>query len=243
MAHPMKKEGVTGHNEKLRRYTEHYGAADPAMNKAAPVTRLKQEGPEDSVGFGADYDAASARADRPARRSAAANPVATYKRGGRAHEREKAEARAMGGSVISRARGGRAKTNVNVVIMPPNGNQPGTMDTSPVMPGAAVPPMAPPKAPPGPMAAGLPPGAMPPGAVPPGLIPPRKRGGKVEHSDVKEDRALVKSMVKDEALKHRARGGKVNKIHMTAGAESGPGRLEKTAARARNARGERPQTV
>ena len=61
---------------------------------------------------------------------------------------------------------------------------------------------------------------------------------------------MIKKMVKPEALK-RARGGsavqnlqlKGNKVDMTAGAVSGPGRIEKTEARKKNARSEHPQAV
>ena len=54
-----------------------------------------------------------------------------------------------------------------------------------------------------------------------------KRGGAVKsmkHDDAKEDRAMIKSMVKPSAIK-RAAGGKVM---MTAGSESGEGRLQKS---------------
>lgn len=39
----------------------------------------------------------------------------------------------------------------------------------------------------------------------------RKSGGKVSHDDVKEDKALIKSMVKSDAMKpgKRAKGGKI----------------------------------
>mgnify|MGYP000880730466 CR=1 FL=1 len=86
--HPNRKEGVAGHNAKLRKYTEDYGAADPKMYKTAPVDRLKKNGPEDAVGYGAEDGTAIARGDRPARKSSAANPIATYKSGGRVRKRQ-----------------------------------------------------------------------------------------------------------------------------------------------------------
>lgn len=233
MAHPMRKEinGVTGNNAKLRRMTRHYGDANPSMKRNAPVTKMKTEGPEDAVEYGADSAAPNARSDRPARKSAAANPVSTYKKGG----------------AVKRAGGGRVhkgKTNININVIPQGSmSQPGASPAiPPVLPmggNPAVPPPAP-MAPPG--------GQIPPqlaaalagagGARPPGMMPMRKRGGRV-HGDEVEDERLIHKMVKGSALK-RAKGGK---IHMTAGSESGPGRLEKTAARARNAKHERPQAV
>lgn len=231
MVHPMKKEGVAGHNDKLRRMTRHYGDANPSMKKNAPVDRAKTEGPEDAVEYGADYAASSARSDRPGRRSTAANPVATYKKGG----------------AVKRASGGRVhkgKTNININVIPQGSmGQSGVSAQPPVIPLGGNPAVPPPMPPAPPQAGGIPPqlaaalaGAG--GAKPPGMMPMRKRGGRV-HSDEAEDEALVHKMVKSSALK-RAKGGK---IHLTAGSDSGPGRLEKTAARARNARHERPQAV
>ena len=73
----------------------------------------------------------------------------------------------------------------------------------------------------------------PPAGPPTGgpLVPPRARGGKVGHADEKQDRKMVKEMVKSDALKHRASGGRV---HMEAGAASGEGRLEKEALQRRS---------
>lgn len=254
MANPYKKEGVDGHNAKLRRLTRHYGAADPTMNKLAPVDRLKKNGPEESVGFGSDSSAPDTRADRPLRRTAAANPLATYKRGGGV------KGRAEGGRV---KRGGKGKTNINIVVAPGSaaGGAPAMPPLAlPIGANPALPPPMPPPAPPmgGPSGPGL--MAMgglggPPG-MPPGLVPPRKRGGRITgqaaeaemagmekqaatHPDVKEDRALVKQMVKPDALK-RAAGGKIG---LTAGAVTGEGRLEKADAHRRNAKSERAQVV
>lgn len=241
MTHPMKKEGVSGHNDKLKRMTRDYGAANSSMYKTAKGN-LKN-GPQKDYGYGTEGEgeASKDRSDRP-RRSSPANPIAAYKRGGRVHEREKAEARAIGGGVgvIGRAYGGsvngggkssrKGTTNVNIIVAPQAAQPvPGPVipptGIEPPKPPMAAPPPPPPAGPEGPAGAppgltgalggagpigGLPPGAMPPGAVPPGLIPGRKAGGRV-HSDAKEDKALVKSMVKGSALK-RAEGGKIEPL-------------------------------
>lgn len=225
MAHPLKKEGVSGHNRKLQRYTRDYGAADPKMNKAGPDTKYKQEGPEDAVGFGADSAAPTARKDRPARKTTPANPVATYAFGG-----------AVGGNMGLGApkKGARTRkqptTNVNIIVAP--GAPAGGAGAPPPMappPSVGAPPAPPPGPPPGmpPMGEGKPPipGSMPPpGAIPPGIMPPRAKGGRV-HSDAAEDRVMIKSMVKPAAL--RADGGRVRKVGLTGGAASGIGRYEK----------------
>jgi hypothetical protein len=89
MAHPHKKEVSDSHNAKLRSMTTHYGlASGPANNITTPGERLKGESGEAHVGFGADSAAATSRSDRPARRAVAANPVATYARGGKVKHRE-----------------------------------------------------------------------------------------------------------------------------------------------------------
>lgn len=285
MAHPNRKEASEGHDAKLRRMTMDYGAASgPANNKLAPPNRLKAEGGEEAVGFGADSSNAKARGDRSKRRATPTVAVATYAKGGRVKKYD------TGGDVSSieeanrnqamaaRAKGGRIKhkagTHVNVIVAPQgsaSGNTP--IPTPMTHPAAAMPPAMPPAPPPGagmppnPMMAGArPPMPMAPGAMPPGMMPPRKRGGRVDHDDASEDKTLIRKMVKGSALKAsggrvgtladqglvdskkpvkfgvegRARGGK---IHMTAGADSGPGRLEKTEARRKNARSEHPQAV
>ena len=277
MAHPNKKEGVVGHNEKLRKMTEHYGAADKSMYKVAKGNL--ENGPQKDYGYGAmgEGEASPARGDRT-RRSTPANPIAAYKRGGRiASDRMKAEERcgggrmrADGGAVLSssapenqepaqnRAWGGRVgkktgkpATHINIVVAPGNS----AAQPAPVLPvggppGVAMPPRPMPASapapvgamPPGPMGAGPLPGGgpmmpPPPGAIPPGAMPPRKRGGRIDqnskaHPDAAEDAKEIRAMVKPSAL--RARGGR-----MTAGAESGPGRLEKTAMRARRQAGDK----
>jgi hypothetical protein len=228
--HPMKKESVAGHNAKLRRMTRHYGDADPTMRQSAPVDEFAASPPDEEVPeFGSDSMPPRARADRIGRRAIAANPVPTYNKGGR---------------IKGRAEGGRVKgrTNVNVIVMPPTSpGQGGPNVPPPVLPtgNPPVPPGSATPLPPMPlMAPALPPngiGTNP--AVPP---IPRRRGGRVHHTDVGEDKALIRSMVKRSALKGRAKGGR---IHMTAGAESGEGRLEKARARAAHARHEKPQEV
>src|ERR1700720_1655417 len=105
MAHPMRDSAREGHNSKLRALTRDYGSASgPKDNILAETNMHKAEGPEEAVGFGANASAPRARGDRPARRTAAANPLATL---------------ATGGGVIARAKGGRAKhkgqTHVNVI--------------------------------------------------------------------------------------------------------------------------------
>lgn len=243
MANPFKKEASEGHNAKLRRMTRHYGAADPAMNKASPDARLKQEGSEDAVEFGADSSAATARGDRPARRSIAANPVATYRKGG---------------AVKARARGGRLNknkgTHVNVIVAPQGGGQQPVgpanpalgLGANPALPGgAAKPPM-----PAGPMPGG-PMGATPallagaPGGMAPGMMPPRKRGGRV-NVELKEEGLERSKKAVHPGLEGRASGGAVKRLpsqrhHMTAGAVSGEGRLEKIGKKGHNAG--RPQAV
>ena len=226
MAHPNLKDSRDGHNAKMRRMTEDYGSASgPENNIPAESNRLKQEGPEDAVGFGSDASAPRARADRASRgkRTTAANPVATYARGGKV----KAKKRADGGDVSSieeanrnqamskpaeRARGGRAgkkgQTHVNVIVAPQGAGGAGAMPP-PVLPVGGPPglppgaaPMMPPKPPMGgampPPGLGGAPGA--PGGIPPGLMPPRAKGGRVKHDDEAEDKALIMKTLKSEGL-------------------------------------------
>ena len=88
MAHPQLKLSRDGHGEKLRRMTDEYGSASgPANNILAETNRGKASGPEESVGFGSDASAARARGDRPARKTSAANPVSTYRKGGHVKHR------------------------------------------------------------------------------------------------------------------------------------------------------------
>ena len=263
MAHPNKKDASDSSTAKFRRMTRDYGDANPAMKKLAPVDEQKKEEGENAVGYGSDSSNKSAkRGDRKARRSTPANPLATYRKGGRVHTKGKHHA--SGGSISDieqanvdqklsaqgRARGGRTKhkgTHVNVIVAPQGGGAPAAPPMPPMGANPALMPPKPPMAPPGPSAGPMPPMGpggpmaggppmMPPGAMPPGMMPPRARGGKVNHADAKEDKAMIKKMVKSDSLKGRARGGKV---HMTAGAESGPGRLEKVAARTRNKSGDK----
>jgi hypothetical protein len=318
--HPNKAEGIRGHNQKLKRMTRDYGDASSSMKKEARVNFPKYDGSEGDPGYGVDEAGATARSDRPARRAAPGNAVATLKRGGRVgHLAKVAKRRQMGGAMAgggsnpsearvnqlmnqsqsafnkaqqqnkpqqsggapsgsgvlgslvgsgpagmdpSAKRGGRIRkramggpigasggkkskkghTNVSININPASSNTPLT-PPAPMPMAAGAPPMPmpprPPMPPPGPlMGAGAP--GLPPGAVgaPPGMPPgplgqlalqqraagllPRKRGGRIPHDDEAADKKLVNSMVKQSALKGRARGGKILK---GAGAESGEGRL------------------
>jgi hypothetical protein len=267
MAHPHKKEVSDSHNAKLRSMTTHYGlASGPANNITTPGERLKGESGEAHVGFGADSAAATSRSDRPARRAVAANPVATYARGGKVKHRDDGggvEIKPVGptgkerigpdgkvsgfgsGGVIRRARGGRTKhhgkgaTHVNVVVAP-QGGAPGGMPPAPPPQLAGLVPKPPMGAPP---MAGPPPGGPPmmppPGAGgPPGGPPPmmRAKGGSVHtpHGDEAEDKALINKTLKEEGLIRRAKGGGV---HMTAGAITGEGRLEKMGIKIPSHRG------
>lgn len=88
--HPLKSKATDSLNAKMRSMTRDYGAASgPANNITSPQERLKGEAGEAHVGFGADSEnAGPKRGDRPARRSMAANPVATYAKGGKVKKRE-----------------------------------------------------------------------------------------------------------------------------------------------------------
>lgn len=238
MAHPMKRESMDGINAKMRRMTMDYGSASgPKNNRLAPTNALKEEGPEEASGFGAEAGVPRPRGDRASR---LANPVATYAKGG----------------AVQRARGGRAKkkgaTNVNVIVAPQGG---GGAPPMPMPPPAMAgpPPGGPPMPPKPPMGAGpmgMPPGAagLPmapgaPGGLPPGIVPPRKRGGRV-HEDAAQDKALIEKTLKDEGLvRERASGGRLpnQKHHMTAGAVTGEGRLEKIGKKPHDAG--KPQAV
>ena len=257
MAHPLKNEVSDAHTAKLRAMTTHYGSASGiANNIASPQSRLKGEGGEHHVGFGADSSAASSkRGDRPARTSMAANPLATYARGGKVKHRDaggdvspieeankdqaEANMKSTGGGVIARARGGRAKhgkgaTHVNVIVAPQGaGGPPPGAGPSPQLAALAAgahPPMGgPPPMPPG--AGGPPPGGPPmmppggPGGPPPGM-PMRARGGKVMGDH--PDASQDKALIQ-KTLREEGlvRKARGGGITMTAGALTGEGRLEK----------------
>lgn len=234
MAHPMKGDSASSHTAKMRKMTEGYGlASGPENNIMAESNIHKQEGPEREVGFGADASAAKPRGDRPARRTMAANPLATYKDGGAV------QGRAMGG----RTKGKHGKgTHVNVIVAPQGGAGGAPAVPSPVPPVGGPPPMPmppprPPMAPPGgPMAGAGPMAPMPPGLPPPGLMPPRASGGRIEES-------LKAQGLSRSDTPERAMGGRLpnQKHHMTAGAVTGIGRLEKIGETPKSAG--KPQAV
>lgn len=246
MAHPMRSDVKDSINAKMRKMTRDYGSASgPANNKLATTNRLKGEGPEEASGFGAEAGVPRPRADRASRLS---NPVATYAKGG-------AVARATGG----RTKKGKGATNVNVIIAP-QGGAPTPPPMPPILAGGP-PPGAPPMPPKPPMGAGpmgMPPGAagLPmspgaPGGMPPGIVPPRAAGGRIGrakggavHEDEAQDKALIEKTLKDEGLvRERASGGRLpnQKHHMTAGAATGVGRLEKIGETPKDAG--KPQAV
>ncbi len=233
MAHPMSGSAEKMKSDKLHRMTRDYGSADPASNISGPTNRMKQEGPEDDVGFGAESNAPKARADRSSRKNTTmANPIATYANGG----------------AVSRARGGRTKhkpsTHVNVIVapqgagaaaggpmLPPGGNP--AVPPAPPMAMSPKPPMMPPPGM-GPPGMGGAPAPMPPGGGMPGL---RAGGGRT----YAKGGAVVDAELKGEGLKPaRAQGGKVG--HYDAGSMSGLGRLEKIKNYGKRSQ-EKPQPV
>lgn len=198
--HPFRLQSKDGHNEKLRKMTDHYGSADPKANVSAPTNKYKQEGPEDDVGFGADSTMARARGDRPAKK-AQANSVATLKKGGRVKNRN------MGGNMPAGNMAPGNMPSVTPTVMPsgsmvapmpgavPQGS--GVMNSlqrarggrtkkgatnvtvvvapqSPSSPAGTNPALMHPAMPPGPPMPppGPPPGAVGPPGAPPGPMPP-----------------------------------------------------------------------
>lgn len=214
MAHPMRADVKDAINAKLHKMTREYGAASgPANNILAPTNRAKGEGPEPASEFGATSGAPRPRADRASRLS---NPIPTLATGG----------------AVKRANGGRAKkkggTNVNVIVAPQGG-------ATPPMPPPVIagPPPAMPMPPKPPMGApGLPPGGgpimpPPPGLPPPGMVAPRARGGRIDGDEPQGDAVTARTLKNEGLVRGRAKGGHLPHHHMTAGAATGVGRLQK----------------
>ena len=203
MAHPHLQEARAGAAAKIKRLSGAHGTFEhPSGNEPAPG--VVPSGPQRASGLGVTGNKPRMRMDKFARGGAA-----KHKKGG---------------------------THVNVIVAPGGGHPQPTPVPVPMggpPGGMPMPPPRPPMAGPPPGAGGPPPGLAPPGAGgPPGLPPGLrknggrtfKRGGKVEHDDAAEDRAMVKKMVKPAAMK-RAHGGRTGKYD--AGAVTGEGRLEK----------------
>lgn len=132
---------------------------------------------------------------------------------------------AIGGGIskprLDRApRGDKGGSTVNVIVAPKP-----DAPAAPAMPMAGPPPM------PQPIPPMMGPAGGAPAGMPPGM-PMRARGGRVNkaHPDEAQDRALIRKMIaQEEKREGRAAGGRVP--HMTAGAESGMGRLQKIGRR------------
>lgn len=123
MSHPNKSSAASAHTAKLRKMTKDYGmAGGVSQYETSPQSRLKAEGPEDAVGFGADSSKVSARSDKPARRSAAANPLATYAKGGKVKHR--AEGGGIDSPFSSRKKRREAAEEVPIEIPQPQGGGP-----------------------------------------------------------------------------------------------------------------------
>jgi hypothetical protein len=176
--------------------TENYGEANPSMKMNAPMDRLKTEGPEENPGFGSDYAAGKARSDRPGRRSTAANPLATYAKGG------KVKGRAWGGPMQPPAASGAGMLGGDPRMTGP-APVTGTVNPGGVMqPGGAVRPM--------PMAANGIRMAKRGGKVVKGDGSPvgnRASGGAVNRADG-GDVSAIEEANRDQTASSRARGGR-----------------------------------
>lgn len=145
--------------------------------------------------------------------------------GAKAKQRLDRPAFASGGKVK-----GSGKTNVTVIVAPPDKSQ-----DQPPMPPMMPPPGPPPMPPPRPPMVPPPPGGAPPGGPPPSGMPIRATGGrvkaasermgtKVSHTPGKGDLGMI--MGKPATAKKD--GGRVHKFpSFDAGAGSGEGRIEK----------------